>query len=148
MQGGGLGPPAKSLETCNRGEADVRTLMDAIALAATLLLLDSSLPTDARAFGGACVAAVNVACGDVKPRVGPIRACFEKHLERLSGPCASKLSRAADAAQECEADVKKFCGAVRRAAEIADCMKPRLGEVSRPCKGALAKVAIPFAFLR
>ncbi len=126
----------------------MRALSYAIALAATLVFLDSSFPTNARAFGGACVAAVNAVCGDVKPRVGPIRACFEKHLAHLSGPCASRLSRAADVAQECEGDVKKFCGGVRRAAEIADCMKPRLGEVSTPCKRALAKVAIPFAFLR
>jgi hypothetical protein len=53
-----------------------------------------------------------------------------------------------DVAKECEADIKKFCGVVRGAAEMADCMKPRLGEVSKRCKGALAKIAVPFAFLR
>jgi hypothetical protein len=40
--------------------------------------------------------------------------------------------------------VKKFCGDVQRAAEALDCIKPRLSEVSKRCKDALAKVAVPF----
>ena len=44
-----------------------------------------------------------------------------------------------DVAKECEADIKKFCGVVRGAAEMADCMKPRLGEVSKRCRARWRK---------
>ena len=35
-----------------------------------------------------------------------------------------------------------------RAAEALDYIKPRLGEVSKRSKDALAKVAVPFAFFQ
>jgi hypothetical protein len=84
----------------------------------------------------------------VKPLVGPLRACFETHMDHLSGKCASRLSHVADAARECEADVKTLCGGVQRAAEALDCIKPRLSEVNKRCKDALAKIAVPFAFFQ
>jgi hypothetical protein len=124
-------------------------LSNPIILGAALVLVGSSFSTQAPAFvggSGACVSAVKRSCGDVKPRLLPLRACFETHLDHLSRPCASKLSHAADAAKQCEADVKRLCGGVTRLAEIEDCMKPRLGEVSEPCKRALVKVAVPFSF--
>jgi hypothetical protein len=58
------------------------------------------------------------------------------------------LSHVADLAKECETDVKNLCGNVERAAEALDCIKPRLEEVGKRCKDALAKVAVPFAFLQ
>ena len=94
------------------------------------------------------MSAVKATCGHVKPLVGPLRACFETHLDHLSGPCANRLSHVADAAKECEADMKTLCGGVQRAAEALDCIKPRLSEVSKRCKDALAKVAVPFAFFQ
>ena len=117
---------------------------------ATLVLAGSSFSTDASAILGAhaCVSAVKASCGHVQPRVAPLRACFETHLDHLSGSCASRLSHVADLAKECEGDVKKLCGDVQRAGEALDCIKPRLSEVSKRCKDALAKVAVPFAFFR
>jgi hypothetical protein len=117
---------------------------------ATLVLVGSSFSTDASAFLGAnaCVSAVKASCGYVKPRVAPLRACFETHMDHLSGSCANRLSHVADLAEECEGDVKNLCGGVQRAAEALDCIKPRLSEVSKRCKDALAKVAVPFAFFR
>jgi hypothetical protein len=121
----------------------------AIVFSATLVLIGLSFPTDASAFIGAnaCVSAVKASCGHVKPRVAPIRACFETHMVHLSGKCASRLAQVADIARDCEEDVKKLCPGVQRAAHALDCIKPRLWEVSRRCKDTLAKVAVPFAFL-
>jgi hypothetical protein len=117
---------------------------------ATLVLVGSSFSTDASAFLGAnaCVSAVRASCGHVKPRAAPLRACFETHMDHLSGSCASRLSQVADVARECEADVKRLCGGVTRAAQVLDCIKPRLGEVSKRCKDSLVKVAVPFAFFQ
>ena len=121
-----------------------------VVFGATLFLAGAAFSTDASAFFGvrACAAAVKQSCGHVKPRVAPLRACFEAHMDHLSGSCASRLSHVADVAKECEADVKKLCGGVARAAEIMDCIKPRLAEVSKRCKDALAKIAVPFAFFQ
>ena len=121
-----------------------------LVFGATLVIAGSSFSTDASAFlaARACAAAVKETCGHVKPRVAPLRACFETHLDHLSGACASKLTQAADVAKACEADVKKLCGGVQRAAEVQDCMQPRLGEVSAGCKHALAKIAVPFSLFQ
>jgi hypothetical protein len=126
-------------------------LFNPVILGAALVLAGSFIATEAPAFVGgsrACVSAVKQTCGDVKPRLLPLRACFETHLDHLSGPCASKLSHAADVAKQCEADVKRLCGHVTRMAEVEDCMKPRLAEVSERCKSALVKIALPFSFFQ
>jgi hypothetical protein len=121
-----------------------------VVFCATLVLVGSSFATEASALlgGHACVSAVRASCGHVQPRVAPLRACFETHMDHLSGTCASRLSQVADLAKECEADVKNLCGGVQRTSEALDCIKPRLGEVSKRCKDALAKVAVPFAFFQ
>jgi hypothetical protein len=121
-----------------------------VVFTVTLVLAGSSFSTGASAFLGAsaCVSAVKASCGHVKPRVGPLRACFETHLDNLSGSCAGRLSQIADIAKECEGDVKNLCGGVHRAAEALDCIKPRLSEVSKRCKDALVRVAVPFALFQ
>jgi hypothetical protein len=121
-----------------------------VVFGATLVLAGSSFSTDASALFGAqaCVSAVKERCGHVQPRVAPLRACFETHMDHLSGACANRLSYAADIAKECEADVKKLCGSVQRAGEALDCIRPRLSQVGQRCKDALAKVAVPFAFFQ
>jgi hypothetical protein len=124
--------------------------VSSVIFSATLVLEGSSFSTDASALLGAhaCVSAVKASCGHVKPQVKPLRACFETHLDHLSGTCASRLSQVADLAKECEADVRNLCGGVQRTSEALDCIKPRLGEVSKRCKAALAKVPVPFAFFQ
>ena len=121
-----------------------------VVFRATLVLAGSSFSTDASAILGAhaCLSAVKASCGHVQPRIAPLRACFETHMDHLSGTCASRLSHVADLAKECEADVKTLWGGVQRAAEALDCIKPRLMEVGKRCKDALAKVAVPFAFFQ
>ena len=128
-------------------------LFNRIVLCATLVLAGSSFSTDASAFFGAraaraCAAAVKERCGHVEPRVAPLRACFETHLDHLSGACASRLTQVANVAKDCEADVKRLCGGVRRAADIQACMQPRLGEVGARCRRALARVAVPVSLFR
>ena len=121
-----------------------------VVFGAILVLAGSTFSTDASAILGAhaCVSAVKASCGHVKPRVQPLRACFETHMDHLSGSCASRLSHVADVARECETDVKKFCGGVQNAAKALDCIRPRLSQVSKRCKDALARVAVPFAFFQ
>jgi len=124
-----------------------------VVFCAALVLAGASFSTDASAFFGAraaraCAAAVKERCGHVQPRVAPLRACFETHLDHLSGACASRLTQVANVAKDCEADVKRLCGGVRRAADIQACMQPRLGEVSARCRRALARVAVPSRLFR
>jgi hypothetical protein len=125
----------------------------AVVFSATLVLAGLSLSTDASAFFGAraarvCAAAVKERCGHVQPRVGPLRACFETHMDHLSGPCASRLTQVANVAQECEADVRRLCGGVQRAADVQACMQPRLREVSARCRRALTRIAVPSRLFR
>jgi hypothetical protein len=90
--------------------------VSSVIFSATLVLAGSSFSTDASALLGAhaCVSAVKASCGHVKPQVKPLRACFETHVDHLSGTCASRLSQVADLAKECEADVRNLCGGVQR----------------------------------
>jgi hypothetical protein len=121
-----------------------------VVFCAMLVLAGPSFSTGASAFLGAdaCVSAVKASCGHVQPRVQPLRACFETHMDHLSGKCSNRLAHAAEVAKACESDMKTLCGGVHRAAEALDCIKPRLSEVSSQCKHALAKVAVPFAFFQ
>ena len=124
-----------------------------VVFCAVLVLTGSSFSTDASAFFGAraaraCAAAVKERCGHVEPRVAPLRACFETHMDHLSGACASRLTQVTTVAQDCEADVKRLCGGVRRAADIQACMQPRLGQVSARCRRALARIAVPSRLFR
>jgi len=125
-----------------------------VVFCAVLVLAGASFSTDASAFFGAhaaraCAAAVKDRCGHVEPRVGPLRACFETHMDHFSGACASRLTQVANVAKDCEADVKRLCGGgVTRAADIQACMQPRLGEVGARCRRALARVAVPISLFR
>jgi hypothetical protein len=124
-----------------------------LVFSAMLVLAGASFSTDASAFFGAraaraCAAAVKERCGHVQPRVAPLRACFETHLDHLSGACASRLTQVANVAKECEADVRRLCGGVQRAADVQACMQPRLGEVSAQCRRALARIAVPVSLFR
>jgi hypothetical protein len=124
-----------------------------VVLCATLVLSGSSFSTDASAFFGAraaraCAAAVKERCGHVQPHVAPLRACFERHLDHLSEACASRLTQVTNVAKDCEADVKRLCGGVRRAADVQACMQPRLREVSAGCRRALARIAVPSSLFR
>lgn len=129
----------------------MRTLSHAAAVGATLALFGSAFATDTWARGGGgspsrtCAVDLKAMCGDVKPGGGRVKACFESHISELSSPCTDKLSRAAYLAKECQADIRKLCGGVKRAADIQGCMKGRMAEVDKQCKNALSYLTIPNA---
>jgi len=119
------------------------TYSHSIALGAALVLICSTLGTDASAASRlACARAVRSACGRVEPNGGRLRACFESHFAKLSEPCGDKLSHAAAVARACEADARKYCGGVKQAARIPGCMKTHLAEVSESCMAALMTVGV------
>jgi hypothetical protein len=123
-----------------------QSLSHLIGVCAALVLLGAAFATDAPAASRlSCARAINSACGRVEPKAGRLQACFEAHFDRLSGPCGERLSRGAAVARACEADARKFCGGVKRAAQIPGCMKRRLSEVGEPCKNALARVGVSVA---
>ena len=125
------------------------TYSHSIALRGALVLLCAALGTDAWAASRlSCAWAVKSACGFVEPNGGRLRAYFESHFDKPSGPCGDRLSRAAAVGRACEADARKFCCGVKRAARVPGCMKPHLWEVGEPCMAALSKVGVEVAMKR
>jgi len=119
-----------------------RSLM--FALGATLLLSGSTAAVGAapHALSRFCAVDLKSLCAGIRPGEGRIRGCIESHISKLSLGCSARLSRAAWVANECHADIQHFCPDATYGS-IASCMKPRLGEVSDSCKGALAFIASP-----
>lgn len=124
-------------------------LTHAVLLSVVITLFGSGMAPAARAGGGsslkACAASFKALCGHVKPGGGRIQACFDSNIGNLSDPCRTKLTKAASSARACAADVRKLCGGSAHATGTISCMKPRLAEVSLPCKRAMAKVAIQYS---
>jgi len=58
------------------------------------------------------------------------------------------MTQVANVAKEWEADVRRLCGGVQRAADIQACMQPRLGQISAQCRRALARIAVPSRLFR
>jgi hypothetical protein len=122
------------------------TYSHSIALRGALVLLCATLGTDASAASRlSCAWAVKSAWGFVEPNGGRLRACFESHFDKLSGPCGDRLLRAAAVGRACEAAARKFCGGVKRAAQVPGCMKPHLREVGELCMAALSKLGVKVA---
>ncbi len=114
------------------------------ALCATLLLSGSTAAVSAtpHTLSRYCAVDLKSLCAGITPGEGRIHACLEAHISELSVGCSARLSRAAWVAKECHADIQQFCPHAVYGS-IASCMKPHLGEVSDPCKGALAFIASP-----
>jgi hypothetical protein len=127
----------------------MRASSHALVLGAAIALLGSAIAPEARAGGGAslkaCAASLKATCGDVKPGGGRAQACFDSHIATLSEPCKSKLTQAAASSRACEADVRKLCGGVAHAAEIVNCMEPRLAEVGKSCRRAMTKLVLQYS---
>jgi len=121
----------------------IKPVFVAIVLSAAFAVLGSALATPSLAASRlACAKAIQRACGNVMPSGGRLEACFQSHFKQLTKPCGNRLARAASLARACEADARQFCGDVRRATDVLACMKPRLRDVSGPCKAALAKAGV------
>jgi len=131
-----------------KGEQPIVALSRVVVFVAAAALFGWGVASEAHAGGSSlksCAASLKAACGDVKPGGGRAQACFNSHLATLSEPCKTKLTQAASSARACEADVRKLCGGVARAADIPACMEPRLAKVGKPCKRAMARVAFQYS---
>jgi hypothetical protein len=120
-----------------------RSVCVAIALSEAFAVLFGTLASPSLAASRlTCAAAIKRACGRVTPGAGRLEACFQSHFNELTKPCGDKLARAASLARACESDAKRLCSGSKRAADVLVCMKPRLQDVSSPCKASLAKAGV------
>jgi hypothetical protein len=121
----------------------------AFALGATMLIAVSA---GARAQEGLfaterdCATDIKSLCAGVQPGGGRVLACLQSHIAagELSVGCSTILSKAIWTAQQCAGDIHQFCPTATYA-NVADCMKPHLGEASGTCRAALAFMASPAA---
>ncbi len=118
----------------------MKKALHSLALGAALILTASTAPVQAEDRD--CTVDLKSLCAGVTPGEGRIRACIQAHISELSVGCSSRLSKAAWVFSECRADVQHFCPDAKYGG-IADCMRPHLGEVSDPCRGAMAFIASP-----
>jgi hypothetical protein len=120
----------------------------AAAVGAAVLLAGTSVAANAMGGGSChlrrtCVVNLDSLCAGVAPGEGRA-ACLMAQMSGLSTFCSAKLSREIYVANECEADVKRFCGAVKSGGEpIASCVQAHLGQVSDSCRSALASIDAP-----
>jgi hypothetical protein len=126
----------------------MRTPTLTVAIGAVIMILLSAVSTESWSMGGGspqrtCAVDLRAMCGHVKPGGGRVHACFASHISELSTACTDKLSRVAYVATECQSDIRRLCGSVKQAGEIRGCMKSRLADVGRQCKGALARMTVP-----
>ena len=123
-------------------------LSHVVVLSAVAALLVWGVGSEARAGSPSlksCAASLKAACGDLKPGGGRVQACFNSHVATLAEPCKSKLTQAAASSRACEADVRRLCGGVAQAAEIVNCMEPRLAEVGKTCRRAMTKIVLQYS---
>ena len=143
-----LGGASSARRMTMRSLTGIVALSRVVGFCAVAALFGWGVASEAHAGGSSlksCAASLKAACGNVKPGSGRAQACFNSHLATLSEPCKTKLTQAASSARACEADVRKLCGGVERAADIPACMEPRLAEVGKTCKRAMARVAFQYS---
>jgi hypothetical protein len=118
----------------------MKTALYSVALGAALLVTAST--ASVRAEDRDCTVDLKALCAGVAPGEGRIQACIQAHISELSVGCSSRLSKAAWVFSECHADVQHFCPDAKYG-EVADCMRPHLGEISAPRRAAMAYIASP-----
>ena len=118
----------------------MRTAFYTVALGAALLLTAST--ASVRAEDRDCTVDLKSMCAGITPGGGHIRACIQAHMSELSVGCSSRLSKAAWTAPECQGTSSTSVPKPQYG-NIADCMRPHLGEASDQCRGAMAFIASP-----
>jgi hypothetical protein len=118
----------------------MRSAFYTVVLGAAMVLTAST--ASVRAEDRDCTVDLKSVCADIAPGEGHIRACLQAHMSQLSVGCASRLSKAAWVLSECKGDVHQFCPQATYG-NIADCMRPHLGEASDQCRAAIAFIASP-----
>jgi len=93
-------------------------------------------------------------CSQVTPGDGRVLACLYAHAEKISPKCeyalydaAVQLERAVSAlayvANECDADMEKYCETVAPGeGRLVDCLKKQGKNVSERCRGAMKDVGL------
>jgi hypothetical protein len=106
-----------------------------IVIGATVLLSATVAMAQQR---GQCAADIKAKCAGVQPGEGRVSACVKAHLTEFSEPCQARLAKIATVGNACKADVTKSCAGKSRL-RLVSCMKEALGNLSDPCKDALAE---------
>ena len=130
--------------------------MSALVLAFLLLGFASATaqadPINTIADG--CKVELEKYCSQVTPGDGRVLACLYAHEEKISPKCeyalydaAVQLERAVSAlayvANECDADMEKYCESVATGeGRLADCLKKQGKNVSERCRGAMKDVGL------
>ena len=130
--------------------------MSALVLAFLLLGFASATaqadPINTIADG--CKVELEKYCSQVTPGEGRVLACLYAHEEKISPKCeyalydaAVQLERAVSAlayvANECDADMEKYCESVAAGeGRLADCLKKQGKNVSERCRGAMKDVGL------
>jgi hypothetical protein len=119
------------------------------ALGAALLLTGSWRASAQEGWGVLdtqrdCSTDIQSLCSGVKPGGGRVLACLQAHVAAgdVSVGCSTILSKAVWVAKECAGDIRQFCPSATYA-NVGECMRPHLGEVSGTCQSALAYIASP-----
>jgi hypothetical protein len=93
-------------------------------------------------------------CSQVTPGDGRVLACLFSHEDKISAKCefalydaAVQLERAVSAlayvANECDADMEKYCAAVEPGeGRVLDCLNKQGKNVSERCRGAIKDVGL------
>ena len=119
----------------------MRTALYTVALSAALLLTAST--ASVRAEDRDCTVDLKSMCAGIAPGEGHIRACLQAHMSRtLRGLLIKICRRLHGSFEECHGDIQHFCPQATYG-NIADCMRPHLGEASDQCRAAIAFIASP-----
>lgn len=124
----------------------------ALAVAMLVMPFERSVAQDAviDQVMTACNSDFEKYCSQVTPGEGRLLYCAAAHEDKLSGQCSYALYQAATVlerlavalayvANECEADIGKYCGTVKAGqGRILSCLNEKQAQVSAGCKKAVA----------
>ncbi len=109
-----------------------------IVIGVAVLLSATVAMAQQRGQVGACAADIKAKCAGVQPGEGRLSACVKEHLTEFSEPCQARLAKIAAVGKACKEDVTKSCAGKSGVRGVVACMKGVLGNLSDPCKDALA----------
>ena len=133
-----------------------RTGIGWLILGGVLLLITPAVAQESllESVANGCKAELEKFCANVTPGQARVLACLYAHEDKLSGRCeyalydaAVQLERAvaalAYAANECSADLKKYCATVEAGeGRLLDCLQKNDAQVSNRCKQARKDVGL------
>src|SRR5262249_6778 len=116
-----------------------RPMMKALMVVGAAILISVSLATaQPRTQAGSCASDIKSKCANVEPGKGRVRACAKEHLTEFSQPCQTRLANVTATAKACKGGVKEACSDKKRGRARIACIRDALGNLSEPCKDAIA----------